>query len=820
MQEESRKKGRGNDFMLKLSAFIVEKRNQIFVVFIVLGIFSLISRGWVNVENALDTYLPEESETKQALNVMDDQFTTFGTAQLMFANVTYTEAQGICGRMETIEGVQSVEFDETTDHYNNASALYDITFDYDEDDENCVEALARVQEAFADYDTYLSTGLGNSEADLLNQEVNLIMFFVAFVVVGVLIFTSQTYAEVPVLIITFLSAMIINTGTNFLLGTISFISNSVTSILQLALSLDYAIMLCNRFKEEHQSLPANEAVVVALSKSIPEVFSSSLTTIGGLCAMMFMQFKVGPDMAINLIKSIILALMSVFLLMPGLLVVFAPLMDKTKHKNFVPTVSFVGKFAYSTRKIVPPVFLVVVVAAFFISNHCPYAYGKDNIPTPKQNEIKIAKQMIKDNFTESNMVALVVPAGDYEKEGELLRKLETYDEVEYTKGLSNVEARDGYMLADMLKPRAFAELVDVDYELARLLYTAYAVDHEEYGRIIGGIESYRVPLMDMFLFVHDCVEDGYVTLEDDQKKDIDDAYDDIIHAQMQLCGDKYSRMLVYLTLPLGKQETYSFLDTIREEAQAVYPDGNVYVAGNATTEYDFQKSFDRDNGVVSAVSILIVLAVLLFTFNSAGMPILLILVIEGSILLNFSAPTVLHNEVFFMSYLVVSSIQMGANIDYAIVIGNRFVEMKEKMPKREAMIETMNFAFPTILTSGSILAISGILVGRMTSDAAVNGMGNIGRGTIISMILVMFVLPQILLIGEKVIDKTSFAIPVAIKEKKASGRIRLDGRVYGEVSGVIRGEIHAVVDGDVDVKLIAGTAEEEGGDGDDAEDGE
>lgn len=806
-----------NNFMLKLSAFIVEKRNQIFVIFIVLGIFSLISRGWVEVENELDAYLPEESETKQALNVMEEQFTTFGTAQLMFANVTYTEAESIRDRMEAVQGVQSVDFDETAEHYNNASALYDITFDYDEDDEKCVEALDKVQETFADYDTYLSTGLGNSEAEVLSQEVHFIMFFVAFVVVGVLLFTSQTYAEVPVLIITFLSAMLINSGSNFLLGEISFVSNAVTSILQLALSLDYAIMLCNHFKEEHQDLPVNEAVVVALSKSIPEIFASSLTTIGGLFAMMFMQFKVGPDMAINLIKSILLALMSVFLLMPGLLVVFAPLMDKTKHKDFVPKVSFVGKFAYATRKIVPPVFLLVVIGAFFVSQHCPYAYGKDNIPTPKQSESQIAKQMIEDNFTKSNMVALVVPAGDYEKEGELLRRLELYDEVDDTTGVSNVEAKDGYMLADTLTPRQFAELLDVDYEMARLIYTAYAVDNEEYGRIIGGIDTYKVPLMEMFLFVHDCAEDGYVTLADDQQEDIDEAYEDITHAKMQLCGDEYSRMLVYLTLPLGSEDTYAFLDTIREEAQNVYPDGNVYVAGNATTEYDFQKSFNRDNGVVSAVSILIVLLVLLFTFNSAGMPILLILVIEGSILINFSVPAILHNEIFFMSYLVVSSIQMGANIDYAIVIANRFVEMKDKMSKREAIIETMNFAFPTIITSGSILAISGILVGRLTSDAAVNGMGNIGRGTIISIILVMFVLPQILLIGEKIIDKTSFSIPVTIKEKKTTGKIRLDGKVYGEVSGIIRGEIHALVDGDVDIKLLSGTVEEQGGESHDTE---
>ena len=814
----SRKTAQNSDsFMMKLSGFIVDKRNLIFLIFLLLIIFSAFSRSWVEVENALDTYLPEDSETKQGLNVMEDQFTTFGTARIMFANVTLAEAEDIRERMEAVSGVQSVEFDDTADHYSSVSALYEVTFDYDEDDRRCLEALDCLTETFAAYDTYLSTDLGNAAAESLSAEVSVIMVFVAFIVVTVLILTSQTYAEVPVLLLTFLSAMIINMGTNFLLGTISFVSNSVTSILQLALSLDYAVILCNRFKEEHRNLPIREAVVVALSKAIPEISASSLTTIGGLCAMLFMQFKIGPDMAICLIKAILLALVSVFLLMPGLLMLFAPLMDRTHHRSFVPKVPFVGKFAYATRYGIPPVFLVVLIAAFFVSGNCPYAYGQDNIPTPKQNETQIARAMIQENFSDANMVALVVPAGSYETEGALLDRLEACEEVDYTVGLSNVEAMDGYMLTDRLTPRQFSELMDMDYELAQLLYTAYAADQEDYGKIVGGISSFSVPLMDMLVFLHDCAEDGYVTLEDDARADIDEAFEDITNARLQLSGDEYSRMLVYLTLPLGSDETYRFLDTIRQTAQSCYPGGNVYAVGNATTEYDFQKSFSRDNTVVSIVSILIVLVVLLFTFRSAGMPILLILVIQGSIWINFSVPAVTGSEIFFMSYLVVSSIQMGANIDYAIVIGSRFLELKDRMPKREAMIETMNFAFPTLITSGTILASAGILVCYMTSDAAITGIGNIGRGTIISMLLVMFVLPQILLLGEKVIDKTSFSIRGGLKQRRAGGRVQVDGMVYGRISGTVCGTIHATVDGDVDVKLVSGSVLEEGGEPDEME---
>ena len=615
------------------------------------------------------------------------------------------------------------------------------------------------------------------------------------------------------LLLTFVTGMIMNMGSNFLLGKISFVSNSVTSILQLALSLDYAIILCNRFKDEHQTLPIREATIVALSKAIPEIGASSLTTIGGLVAMMFMQFRIGPDMAICLIKSILFALLAVFVVMPGLLVLFGPLMDRTRHRSFVPPIPFVGRFAYRTRFIIPPVFLAVILLALHFSGNCPYAYGYGGIETPKLNNIQIAEQMIDDTFTSSNLVALVVPTGDYTAERMMLNDLEQRDEVDYTLGLSNVEAMDGYMAADRLTPRQFAELADLDYELAKGIYTAYAAKHEEFGQIVGSVSTYSVPLMDMFLFVCDQLDEGYVTLDDEQMDTLNNAREQLTNARLQLQGDTYNRVLVYLTLPEGGQETYAFLDTMAETARKYYPEGNIYVVGNSSTEYDFQKTFSRDNSVVSAVSIFIVLLVLLFTFKSAGMPILLILVIQGCIWINFSIPAFTGTPLFFMSYLVVSSIQMGANIDYAIVIASRYMELKNEMSHQDAIIETMNFAFPTIITSGTILAVAGILIGQMTSEAAIVGIGqSLGRGTILSIFLVMFVLPQILLLGGTVVEKTSFSVPSAIRRRGASGRVRVDGMVRGEISGTVSGMVHAVVDGKVDLNLISGSVTEEADD--------
>ena len=640
----------------------------------------------------------------------------------------------------------------------------------------------------------------------------MIMVYVAIVIVAVLLFTSETYGEIPVLILTFGVGMIVNQGTNYLLGKISFVSNSVTSILQLALSIDYAIIFCNRFKEEHKSLPIREAVILALSKSIPEIGASSLTTIGGLVAMLFMQFRLGPDMAICLIKSIGFALLSAFVVMPGLLVLFGPLIDRTGHKNFVPKISFIGSYDYATRHIVPIIFVVVLFFAFRLSNDCPYAYGYSVLSTPKLNETQIAENMIEDNFSSSNMMALVVPKGDYEKEAQLLKELESYDEVDYTMGLANIDALDGYKLADKLTPRQFAELAGLDYEAAQVVYAAYAAENESYGELVGNIATYKVPLIDMFLYVCDKVDSGVVTLSDEQTDMLHDAEVQMTSAKNQLQGETYSRMLLYLTLPVSGDETYHFTDKILEIARSYYPDEDVFLAGNSTNEYDFEKSFAVDNTVVSIVSVLIVLVVLLFTFNSAGMPLLLILVIQGSIWINFSFPPIPGKYLFFLGYLVVSSIQMGANIDYAIVIGSRYQELKAKMTKKAAIIDTLNFAFPTIITSGSILAISGFLIGNLTSEPVIAGIGeSLGRGTVISIFLVMLVLPQILLTGTAFIDKTSFSMPgVSVGEHRAlTGKVFVNGMVRGHISGNVRGQICAMVDGDVDLNVISGSADEE-----------
>ncbi len=815
MAAQPKKEKKDGEFMVKVATFIVDRRNLFFLLFGIALIFSVVSMNWVKVENAMSAYLPDTTETRQGLDCMEEQFITYGTAKVMVTNIPYEQADKIAEDIENMDAVIMLAFDSTEEHYNNFSALYDITFGYKETDDRALEALAEVEAMLKGYDIYVSTSMGDASAEQIAGEMQIISVLVAIVVISVLLLTSETWAEVPVLLLTFCAAALITKGTNFMMGTISFVSNSVTIVLQLALSIDYAVIFCNRYKEEHQKLSVREADIMALSKAIPEISSSSLTTVGGLIAMMFMQFGIGSDMALCLIRAIVLSLLAVFLLMPGLIMLFGNAMDKTRHKNFIPKIPFVGKFAYATKYIMPPLFLVLIIAAYVVSSKCPYVYGYTMLETPVESDTMVADAMIRESFGDSNMVAMIVPAGNYEKEKRLLEELETREEIDYTMGLANTEAMDGYMLTDKLTARDFSELLELDYEIAEVLYMAYAVNDENYAKIINGLSTYSVPLIDMFMFLYDEVEEGYVTLDDDMMDTLEDAHTKMQIALDQLQGKEYNRMLVYLNLPEEGMETFAFLDEMHKIASKYY-EGTILIPGEATSQYDLYKTFQRDNTVVNVVSILAVLVVLLFTFMSAGMPVLLIMVIQGVIWINFSVPSIQQKNVFFMSYLIVSSIQMGANIDYAIVISGRFLELKEKMSKRDAIIETMNFAFPTIVTSGSMLALAGILIGQMSSDGAICGIGQcLGRGTIMSIIIVMFVLPQILLLGEKIIDKTSFAVSIPLKPEKNSGLMRVDGIVNGQINGTVIGEMHGFIRGDANLFVNMGKMEIREDDGSD-----
>ena len=322
--------------------------------------------------------------------------------------------------------------------------------------------------------------------------------------------------------------------------------------------------------------------------------------------------------------------------------------------------------------------------------------------------------------------------------------------------------------------------------------------------MVSGVDGYTVPLIDMFLYVYDMMEEGYVTLDEDMTETIADLHSQLVDAQLQLKGEHYSRLVLQLNLPEEGEETFAFLDTLHAVVRKYYP-SDAFLVGNSTSDFDLSSSFGNDNLLISILTIVFVILVLVFTFQSAGLPVLLILVIQGSVWINFSFPYLQNEPLFFLSYLVVSSIQMGANIDYAIVIANRYVELKQTMSLKDAVVESLNEAFPTIVTSGTILASAGIAIGLLSTTASIASIGVcLGRGTLISIFLVMGILPQILLLGDIIIEKTAFTLKARLPIQSHTGLMRLEGHVRGYVSGMVDAEFSGLLHGTINASVTGG----------------
>ena len=766
------------NFMMRLARFIVNKRKAFIVLFALACVYSVISIPKVGVVNDLTEYLPESTETRQGLDIMNEEFTTFGTAKILVSNITYDKALSLSKELEEIKGISAVSFydeeDDTYDsakigdYYQNASALYTLTFEEEQDTDLSQEAMVQVREKLDGYSSYVYTTVDKDDAASLKADMKVIVVIVIFIILVVLIFTSKTYMEIVIFLAVFGVAALLNMGTNYWFGEISFVTNAVGAVLQLALAIDYAIILFHRFMEEHEDKETIEAITVALSKAIPEISSSSLTTVSGMVALMFMQFGIGMDLGSVLTKAIIISLLTVFLFMPALIVMFSNAIDKTVHKNFVPTINFWGKIVVKLRYIGLPIFLVIVAGASVFSGRCPYIYDINSIESSKKNEFLASKERIEETFEVTNTMAIVVPRGDYESEGRILKRLEALEEVDTALGLANVEVSDDgkYILVDKLGPRDFSEVAGVDLDLVRVLYQFYAFDKEQYSAFMKNLDDYRVSIIDMIDFIYQQKEKGGIEFDEEMSDEIDDLYKAVCDAREQLEGETYDRLVFNLKGAVEGEETFKTIDHIRDIALDYYDE--VYVVGDATSNYDLSTSFQRDNVIISVLTALFVGIILLFTFQSAGLPFLLVLTIQGSIWINFSMPYLTQSTMYFLSYLVVSSIQMGATIDYAIVITSRYLDLRKEMPDRKkAVVESLNQSFPTIITSGTILTSAGFVIGYLTNNAVIASLGKVlGRGTLISIILVMTVLPQLLLVGDKLIDKTELTKAVKLGQEK------------------------------------------------------
>ena len=747
-----------NNILKKISRQIVDKRVIIMIAFLAACVYCALSISRVHVNNDITSFLPPDTDTRRGLTIMENEFTTYASANVMLANTTYERASSAAEKIETLEHVTGVTFDNSPAHFVDSAALLTISFDGTSDDENVIAAMNEIRSLTAGFDTYTSSDIG---ADLLGeiaQQMVGVVALAAVVIMAVLLFTSRSYFEVVIFLIVFSVAALLNMGTNFWLGEISSITNSIAVILQLALAIDYAIIFSHRYQDEIDRFPTErEALIEALSKSIVEISSSSLTTISGLVALMLMQFRLGYDLGLVLSKGILCSLITVFLLMPGLIASFFRPLRRTTHKSHVPDITGWGRFLMKTRFGFVVMFVIILPLAIWCSSRTEYAFNDAGIDELKYSESRAAARKITGTFANDTTIAVLVPSGNYEAEKQFLRDAAELDNVKTVTGLANIEIEDGKVLTDSYTPRMFSMLLNIDFEEAEMLYAAYGVENGQYQPIFGNAETYSVPLIDIFLFLFEKIDQGIVTLDADSQETLDSLRGELERGEAQLRGENWDRMVITADVPIEGDESVALVNALRSLADGRYGEGACLVIGDVTSAKELADTFNGDSLLINLLTIAFVFIILIFTFRSVVGAALLVFVIQGSIWINFTFPYLTHTRASFVTNMIVSAIQMGATIDYAIVIMSRYLDLKKLHTPQEAMAQAVNESFPTVMTSGTIMTVAGILIAYRVSDVYIGHIGlAVGRGALISVILVLSVLPQLIVLLDKVIEKTTF----------------------------------------------------------------
>ena len=748
--------------LTKIAETIVCGRFVIFALFALAAVFCVLTLGRVRVNSDLTAFLPKETETRRGIAVMEEEFTTYGSARIMIEGISVERAKEIAARIGEIPHVAEAGFDETEAHYKDGFALLSVSFDEGETGEGAEAAMQEIRTLLSGLTepTYVSSSVGYDYQSVLAREMVVVLALSAAVIVAVLLFTSRSYFEVVIFFIVFAFSALLNMGTNWWLGEISAITNTVAVILQLALAIDYAIIFAHRYQDEAaREENARTALVRALSRSIVEIFSSSLTTVSGLVALTLMRFRLGYDLGIVLAKGIACSMLTVFCLMPGLILLFPRALKKTRHRPFVPNVEKWGRFL--TKKV--PVFLLlfacVLPFAAVFSHKTEYAFSQGKITEIIPNAEEAEARKIDGVFPSGTVFALLVPAKEYEKEKAILTEAAGFDGITGATGLAGVTIAEGKTLTDAMTAEEFAAFLGIGEEKAVDLYRFY-------GMANARVDVYRapsttpVPFVDVLLYLFRLIDRDAVSLSDEQTATFSAYRAPIERAVAQLGGRNWDRLVFSTSLPTEGEETLSLVERVREAAEREYGEGRPMIVGNVTSAKDLSESYRSDSVLISVLTVVFVFLILLCTFRSPVAAALLVFVIEGSILINFSVPYLGGTHPSFVTNMIVSAIQMGATIDYAIVMMSRYRARRAEFPPREAMAKAVNDAFPTVITSGIIMAAAGLLVAFRVSDVYVGHIGlAVGRGALISMLLVLTVLPQLIPPLDRAIAATTLRLP-------------------------------------------------------------
>lgn len=697
--------------MVKTGKWIAKHRILIVLIGILLLIPSVIGTIKTRINYDILSYLPESLETVKGQDVMVDEFGTGAFSMVVVEDMPLKDVQKLKNKFEEIEHVKKVLwYDDIADisvptsmmpkdlkniFFADDSAMMLVLFDNTTSSDEAMEAVTNMR-AIADKQCFIS-GMSGVVTDIKNlclQELPIYVAIAALFSFIVLEITGTSFV-VPILFLLCIGISILyNMGTNIFLGEISYLTQALVAILQLGVTMDYSIFLLDSFEENKKRFPGdkNRAMGHAISNTFKSIVSSSITTVAGFAALCLMTFALGKNLGIVMAKGVIIGVICCVTLLPAIILIFDPLIEKTKHKPLIKNTNRLSGFIIRHYKIWLAVFCIGLLPAVYGNNHTKIYYNIDK-SLPSTLDSNVANKKLEDTFDMSTMHIIMMDKNiSNANRTTLMKDIEKVDGVKWAFGLNSV-----------------------------------------FG---ANVPASMIP------------------------KDVKD----------MLQSDEQELVFVCSKYSSATDESNSQIAAINDLVKKY--DSNGMVIGEAPLMKDLQDVTDIDLVNVNVASVAAIFIIIMLVFKSISVPIILVAVIEFAINVNMAIPFFQGIELPFVASIVVGTIQLGATVDYAILMTSRYQKERRKgFGKKEAVMNAHKACALSIMTSGFSFFAATFGVAWYSKVDMIGAICTLlSRGALISMACVIFILPAMFIIFDKLICKTSIDFLGEKAKAKAAAR--------------------------------------------------
>lgn len=892
----------------------MEKRLIFFIVTLVLAVVFAVLMPMVEINSDLTKYLADKSEMRKGMEIMNREFPPMdmpNTMRVMFVNLNEEQKGETSKTLKKLDNVTSVAHDDSESYNKGEYTLYILSMScaYGSNEEKAL--INKINNEFTGIEVYChndNTGIGDFPVTVLLIAMALL--------IAILLVMCGSWFE-PVLFLAVIGvAVLINLGSNIVLGSISNVTFSIAAILQLVLSMDYSIILMNRYRQERKLTDnKTEAMKIAVANSFSSIGSSAFTTIVGLLMLCFMSFKIGIDLGVVLAKGVLISMICVFTVLPSLIIFCDKIILKTEKKGrFIRKAKgesgekrsvsgTLANFSYRSRYALVGVFVVLFVGVSVLQSFTPIKYNLDTedpikdvfaVSNPivlvyssldEKDVAKIGSELVSDDnvtlvasygetlgkqFKAPELIggvtemmtllgSLGIGEGDFDLDlssgiididkflsEDIIRFVYYYGSdgeyrsltlSEYAEAVENLKKNALFSTAlgskansSAQKLKDYAASDNAEYDPETLLNKVKEIigsdipdDGKQLALLYGSAVRYldkdaTASVDELFSYIHDkmmtdvrfdnAINTLYRTIITEFKKTLDDG-------KAMLCGEQYSRMVINTVYPAESKETTAFLNGLYSSCDEL--SGEYYLIGSSAMNYEMAQSFDKEYILITVLTVIAIFLVVLFTFRNVLIPVILALLVQAGVFVMVSC--LITNGVFYLALLIVECILMGATIDYGILFTNFYRENRKKYSVNDALKQAYGGAMHTILTSGSILVLITGIIGIMSSDPTMSQICiAISVGSLSATLLILFILPGLLAVFDKLVMKT-VPIDKLFKFKKNSvegAQPAVGAETCGADTGAICAET-AASDGEEaeltegEEENISPQAEEEGG---------